>query len=297
MAAVSGGRFKTLVPLLLKHVFLSAGELCTLSAGELCTMSGGSAGANNSYLAWGNDGVKVVPESVRGGGAADGRTGKRLSTPNSPQAHVGKGNMLSPIDVSGVHARRLLTGGMDSDFASTALPARSRRNLALLGSLSSSRPSIHDGHGSPRRSPPVATAWGNVEDGEAGTPYMPQRARPKTGKSPISANRQYYLPSERADALFQLTLPSEQRTHIPGLSLDGTWATTSSAAAESLYETPTTSPERRNQTQRRNQMPGTTPDRISQIANAEANAEAQSFSSPRSASRLLDDNLADEDLL
>jgi len=194
-------------------------------------------------------------------------------------------------------ARRLLTGGMDSDFASTALPARSRRNLALLGSLSSSRPSIHDGHGSPRRPPPVATTWGNVQDEEAGMPYMPQRARPKTGKSPISANRQYYLPSERADALFQLTLPSEQRTHTPGLSLDGTWATTSSAAAESLYETPTTSPERRNQTQRRNQMPGTTPDRISQIANAEANAEAQSFSSPRSASRLLDDNLADEDLL
>ena len=176
-------------------------------------------------------------------------------------------------------ARRLRTGEFERNFASAAFSARPRRNLALLGSLSGP-----DGRGSSRRPPPVATAWGDVGDRPAaGTPYIPQRPRPTTGHSPLAERRlQYHLPSERADALFQLrgSLSSEQGTRTQGLLF-----------STSLNRTPTASPERRNQSS------CTRSDRRSQLASAQANVQAQSFSSPRSPSTLLDDKIVDEELL
>jgi len=176
-------------------------------------------------------------------------------------------------------ARRLGTGQFERNFASATFSARPRRNLALLGS-----PSGPDGRRSSRRLPPVATAWGDVGDKPAaGTPYLPQRPRPTTGHSPLAERLlQYHLPSERADALFQLrgSLSSEQGTRTQGLLF-----------STSLNRTPTVSPERRNQSS------CTRSDRRSQLASAQANVQAQSFSSPRSPSRLLDDKIVDEELL
>lgn len=197
-------------------------------------------------------------------------------------------------------ARRLITGGIDrsSSFARTT-GQRQRRSLAMMGSLSGT--STRDLR-APRRPPPVSTeAWGNEveEDDErgAGTPYMPQRPRPSTTagatQSPLAAGRrvrqlQHEYPADsflgrnqRADALFGLraSLSNEQSKRTATGRLDataGTWATASYNTITSPYRTPATSPKRREQ--------------------AEI-AQAASFSSPRSPSRLIDDKLVEEDLL
>ena len=163
--------------------------------------------------------------------------------------------------------------GHQTDFS-----RRANREVALQGSL---RPATvgasRTGVQVPRRPPPVAvvprrTGWVEEEDEvEAGVPYT--RTRPVTSVSPLSplstGPPRAHSPlaaSARAEALFQLSTPLDQRVSA------GRRASASD-----------TSPERRQAVTSSGRQRANTSD------------EALSAASPRSPSRLLDDKLIEEE--